>query len=244
VGAARRRLGRNTIFQVFLVGLFVLPSVDPFVSEREDMVKEQIIEREIEDKSVISAMRKVPRHLFVPEAFRSKAYEDSPQPIGEGQTISQPYIVALMTELLELEANDRVLEIGTGSGYQAAVLAEIAKEVYSIEIISSLHESAREILGDLGYLNIVLKQGDGYAGWEEHAPFDAIVVTAAPPHIPQPLISQLADGGIMVIPVGDFGDFQTLQKVKKVGDRLKIDKVSPVRFVPFIMPGSGEKKQQ
>jgi protein-L-isoaspartate(D-aspartate) O-methyltransferase len=244
VGAARRRLGRNTVFQVFLVGLFVLPSVDPFVSEREDMVKEQIIEREIEDKSVISAMRKVPRHLFVPEAFRSKAYEDSPQPIGEGQTISQPYIVALMTELLELEANDRVLEIGTGSGYQAAVLAEIAKEVYSIEIISSLHESAREILGDLGYLNIVLKQGDGYAGWEEHAPFDAIVVTAAPPHIPQPLISQLADGGIMVIPVGDFGDFQTLQKVKKVGDRLKIDKVSPVRFVPFIMPGSGEKKQQ
>jgi len=244
VGAARRRRGRSTVIQAFLVGLFVLPPTDPFVSEREDMVREQIVERGIEDKSVISAMKKVPRHLFVPEESRSKAYEDSPQLIGEGQTISQPYIVALMTELLELEGNERVLEIGTGSGYQAAVLAEIAEEVYTIEIMPSLHESARKTLSDLGYLNIVLKQGDGYVGWEEHAPFDAIVVTAAAPHIPQPLISQLADGGILVIPVGGTIDFQTLQKVKKVGDRLKIDKITPVRFVPFIMPDSGGKKEQ
>jgi protein-L-isoaspartate(D-aspartate) O-methyltransferase len=180
-------------------------------------------------------MSKVPRHLFVPEEYRSKAYDDGPLPIGDDQTISQPYIVALMTELLELDGDEKVLEIGTGSGYQAAVLAEIIKEVYSIEIKPALHKKAGETLRDLGYDHVFLKLGNGYVGWEEHAPFDAILVTAAPTPIPQPLITQLSDGGIIVIPVETSESFQTLQKVKKIGNELDIDSITPVRFVPFIL---------
>ncbi len=224
------------IVLILFLGLFGASPTDPYEAKRKEMVEKQIIKRGIENEAVISAMRKVPRHLFVPEEYRARAYEDSPQPIGENQTISQPYIVALMTEQLDLEGGEKVLEIGTGSGYQAAVLAEIAREVYSIEIIPSLHEKASRTLERLGYRNIHLKLGDGYAGWEEHAPFDAIIVTAAPPHIPQPLISQLADGGVMVIPVGESTTFQSLKKVTKMGDELKIDRITNVRFVPFIFP--------
>jgi protein-L-isoaspartate(D-aspartate) O-methyltransferase len=224
------------IVLILFLGLFGASPTDPYEAKRKEMVEKQIIKRGIKNEAVISAMLKVPRHLFVPEKYRDRAYDDSPQRIGEDQTISQPYIVALMTEELDLEGGERVLEIGTGSGYQAAVLAEIAKEVYSIEIIPSLHEGASSRLNSLGYRNIHLKLGDGYAGWEENAPFDAIVVTAAPPHIPQPLISQLADGGVMVIPVEESSFFQTLKKVRKVGDELKIDEITNVRFVPFIFP--------
>jgi protein-L-isoaspartate(D-aspartate) O-methyltransferase len=237
IRTADRWLGKSFLL-LFTFSISGLLNVDPYVSKREEMVRDQIIKRGIKDEAVLSAMRKVPRHLFVSEKYRSRAYDDSPQPIGEGQTISQPYIVALMTELLELKGEEKVLEIGTGSGYQAAVLAEITKEVYSIEIIQVLHEKASETLTNLGYRNVYLKHGDGYAGWEEHSPYDAIIVTAAAPHIPQPLLSQLADGGVMVIPVEDTFLFQTLRRVRKIGDQLEIDDITPVRFVPFVLPGS------
>ena len=227
---------------VLFLGLSGSSETDPYAARRKEMVEEQIVGRGIRDEAVVSAMAKVPRHLFVPEEVRSRAYEDAPQPIGEGQTISQPYIVALMTSLLDLEGGEKVLEIGTGSGYQAAVLAEIAGEVYSIEIVPSLHERASKTLRELGYRNVHLRLGNGYAGWKEYAPFDAIVVTAAAPRIPKPLTDQLADGGVMVIPVGRSTSFQTLQRVKRVGGEMEVERVTPVRFVPFVLPRSDDRR--
>lgn len=205
---------------------------------RARMVETQIVARGVRDPRVLAAMRKVPRHLFVDPAQRAQAYEDHPLPIPGNQTISQPYIVALMTELLELQPGERVLEIGTGSGYQSAVLAELAKEVYTIEIVPELAHSAASRLKDLHYKNITVREGDGYGGWPEEAPFDAIIVTAAPERIPQPLIEQLAPGGVMVIPVGGF--FQELKVFRKSGDGRVTEKdILPVRFVP--MTGEVEK---
>lgn len=206
--------------------------------KREWMVKTQIESRGVKDPLVLKAMRKVPRHLFVPKTYQDEAYADEPLPIGEGQTISQPYIVALMSELLGLKGREKVLEIGTGSGYQAAILAEIAKEVYSIEIICPLAESAESILKELEYKNVTVKCGDGYQGWKEHSPFDGIIVTAAPDHIPQPLVDQLKIGGRLVIPVGEL--FQELILVTKTEKGIKKENVIPVRFVP--MTGEAEKK--
>ena len=215
------------------------PEKDPWAEKRAEMVKTQIIARGVKDELVLKAMNKVPRHLFVPEEHRKKAYGDYPLPIGYGQTISQPYIVAFMTEQLRLKGGERVLEIGTGSGYQAGVLAEIAGEVYTIEIICELANSAQKRLEELGYKNVYVRCADGYRGWPEKAPFDAIIVTAAPDHIPQPLIDQLKPGGRMIIPVGKY--FQELVLVKKLADG-KIEKqaVLPVRFVP--MTGEAEEK--
>ena len=209
-----------------------------YAERRERMVKTQIEARGVKDKLVLDAMRKVPRHLFVAEGLRDVAYTDGPLPIGEGQTISQPYIVALMTELLDLKGGEKVLEIGTGSGYQAAILAEIAKEVYTIEIICSLAEMAETRLKEMEYKNITVKCADGYQGWKEHAPFDGVIVTAAPDHIPQPLVDQLKIGGRLVIPVGDL--FQELMVVTKTGEGMRKETIIPVRFVP--MTGEAEKK--
>lgn len=213
-----------------------------FSQQREWMVLETIERRGIVDQDVLDAMRAVPRHLFVPENQRSRAYGDYPLPIGYGQTISQPYIVALMTELLELKEGDKVLEIGTGSGYQAAILAEIPViEVYTIEIVPELAESARERLESQGYDNLHCKQGDGYYGWPEHAPFNAIIVTAAPDHVPQLLVEQLANGGRMVIPIGPPGGYQTLWKfVKGPEGELQALNKGGVAFVPFTGEGIKE----
>jgi len=196
---------------------------------KEEMVETQIRARGIKDEGILNVMRKVDRHRFVPEEMRHQAYSDRPLPIGEGQTISQPYIVALMTQLLELKGGERVLEVGTGSGYQAAILAELANYVYTIEIIESLGLSAETLLRELGYRNIDVKIGDGYIGWDEFAPFDAIIVTAAPPHIPQPLLDQLKEGGRLVIPVGDY--YQELKKVTKTKGQIESQNVTPVLFV-------------
>lgn len=209
-------------------------STDKFTKERERMVELQIEKRGIRDEKVIQAMRKVPRHKFVPEAYVNRAYGDYPLPIGEGQTISQPYIVALMTELLELKNGKSVLEIGTGSGYQAAILAEIIDNVYTIDIIKSLKENSEDRLSSMGYTNVRVKLGDGYYGWEEYAPFDCIIVTAAPDHVPQPLIRQLKDGGIMVIPVGTPGAYQVLWQIRKKGDRIERRSITEVSFVPLV----------
>ena len=212
---------------------------DPDAARRARMVETQIAARGVHDPRVLAAMRKVPRHLFVEPAASGEAYEDHPVPIGNNQTISQPYIVALMTELLELPPHARVLEIGTGSGYQSAVLGEIAAEVYSIEILPDLAQAAAGKLRQLGYTNVEVRAGDGYRGWPEHAPFDGIVVTAAPERIPQPLLDQLAVGGRMVIPVGGF--FQELKVFTKERDgRITEKDVIPVRFVP--MTGEIEKE--
>ena len=196
------------------------------------MVDTQIKSREVKDRRVIRAMLKVKRHIFVPARIRNFSYADRPLPIGEDQTISQPYIVALMSELLNLEGDEKVLEIGTGSGYQAAILGELADEVYTIEILEPLAIRAESTLEYLGYKNITVKFGDGYLGWPEHAPFDAIIVTCAPPEIPQPLIDQLAEGGRMVIPVGVR--WQELKVLEKVDGQIKTSSSIPVRFVPMI----------
>jgi len=201
--------------------------------ERMKMVEVQIRQRGVTDQDVLTAMAAVPRHEFVPDDLQNQAYADHPLPIGYGQTISQPYIVALMTELLELEKTDRVLEIGTGSGYQAAILSKIVAEVYTVEIIEPLAREARQRLARLGYDNVYVKQGDGYYGWEEHAPYDAIVVTAAPDHIPQPLVQQLKDGAHMVIPVGPPGGYQELWKITKQGDKIVKRNITGVLFVPL-----------
>jgi protein-L-isoaspartate(D-aspartate) O-methyltransferase len=198
---------------------------------RELMVEQQIETRGVRDARTLAAMRKVPRHLFVPPAMVGQAYDDHPLPIGHGQTISQPYIVAFMTEALRLEGGETVLEVGTGSGYQAAVLAEIASHVYSIEIVPALADESRRRLAELGYGNVEVRAGDGYQGWPEAAPFDAIVVTAAAPRIPEPLKAQLRDGGRLVLPVGD--DWQELVVVTRRGDRFETKPVLPVRFVPM-----------
>jgi protein-L-isoaspartate(D-aspartate) O-methyltransferase len=208
-------------------------SSEDFYKEREQMVNDQIKGRGISDTRVLHAMTKVPRHLFVPESFTERAYDDIPLPIGLNQTISQPYIVALMTEVLRLKATDRVLEIGTGSGYQAAILAEICDSVYTIDIFELLADRARKTLNQLGYKNIMVKHGDGYHGWPEHAPFDAIIVTCAPTRIPQPLKDQLAEEGRMIIPVGESNVQQLILLVKKSG-RILEKAVIPVMFVPMI----------
>ena len=205
--------------------------IEQFEVERVQMVKYQIRDRGIQDERVLAAMSKVPRHQFVDYPWKDFAYSDRPLPIGYQQTISQPYIVAYMTETAEISTDAKVLEIGTGCGYQAAILGEIAKQVYSIEIIPELAERARQTLSQLGYKNIEVKTGDGYQGWAEHAPYDAIVVTAAPEKIPQPLIDQLATNGKMVIPVG--GWYQDIIVLTKTEDRIIKEKTIPVRFVPM-----------
>ncbi len=220
----------------FTLLLFQNPSMadDQYVLKRQQMVEQDIMRRGIRDASVLKAMGKVPRHLFVDESYRSRAYGDHPLPIGEGQTISQPYVVALMTEALQLGSRDRVLEIGTGSGYQAAVLAEIVKDVYTIEIRKGLADKAEKTLTNLGYKNVLVKNGDGYFGWEQYAPFDAIIVTAASNHIPAPLIKQLKEGGKLIIPLGSTIYFQTLTLATKRGGELEVEQLSPVSFVPMI----------
>jgi len=199
------------------------------------MVEEQIAGRGVSDLSVLAAMREVPRHLFVPEELRHLAYEPYPLPIGEGQTISQPYVVGFMTEILRLEPHHRVLEVGTGSGYQAAVLTRIVREVYSVEILASLASSARERLAGLGFDNVHIRRADGYYGWSEAAPFDAIIVTCAGGHIPPPLLKQLKPGGRMVMPVGGPFMTQNLVLVEKAPDgRLTQRNVLPVVFVRLL----------
>ncbi|MBN2135507.1 MAG: protein-L-isoaspartate(D-aspartate) O-methyltransferase [Acidobacteria bacterium] len=202
------------------------------------MVESQIRARGVENESVLKAMLTVPRHLFVPSGQEDYAYNDHPLSIGYSQTISQPYIVALMTELAEINSDSKVLEIGTGSGYQAAILGEIAKEVYSIEIVKPLYESAGNVLKKLEYKNITLRCGDGYFGWEEHAPFDAIIVTAAPPETPEPLIKQLKIGGKLVVPVGR--QWQELIVITREKKGYKKTNAIPVRFVP--MTGEAQNK--
>lgn len=205
---------------------------DEFLEERERMVEVQIAARGVKDEMVLQVMKKIPRHMFVPENIKAHAYNDEPLPIGEGQTISQPYIVAYMTEILELSENDVILEIGTGSGYQTAVLAEIAKQVYSIEILKGLSTQAQTVLKKLGYENIHFKTGDGSHGWKEHAPFDKIMVAAAPSKVPAALKEQLKVGGRMIIPVGSA--FQELVLVFKGKKKSKKKSLIPVRFVPLI----------
>jgi len=212
--------------------------------KRKQMIEEQVVKRGVRNPQVLRALEKVERPLFVPDSLREEAYTDGPLPIGYGQTISQPYIVAFMTEALKVDSGDKVLEVGTGSGYQAAILAEIVKEVYTIEILGPLAESAQERLKRLGYQNIFVKHGDGYKGWSEHArlpsqvatggqaPFDAIIVTAAPNEIPEELLKQLKAGGRMVIPIGSF--YQELYRITKTEKGILEEKLLPVRFVPMI----------
>jgi protein-L-isoaspartate(D-aspartate) O-methyltransferase len=213
------------------------PSAD-WAARRDQMVRTQIEARGVKDPQVLASMRAVPRHLFVPDTYRDSAYSDSPLPIGESQTISQPYIVALMTELLEVEPGDKVFELGTGSGYQAAVLAEMGVEVFTIEIKTKLCERAASTLEELGYESAHVRCADGYGGWPEESPFDGIIVTAAPDRIPDPLLAQLRDGARMVIPVGDF--YQELKVITRTGDSFQERSVIPVRFVPM----TGEIERQ
>lgn len=208
---------------------------DP-MADRQRMVKEQLRDRDITDPRVLAAMEKVPRHLFVPENVRHDAYGDYPVPIGHSQTISQPYIVAFMTQALDVQPEHRVLEIGTGSGYQAAILAELAKAVYTIEIIAPLADSARKTLESLGYESVHVRTGNGYDGWPEHAPYDRIIVTAAPEEVPPALLAQLKIGGIMAIPVGGFE--QELRILRRTSEGLETLRTLPVRFVPM----TGKKK--
>ncbi|MBI5417455.1 protein-L-isoaspartate(D-aspartate) O-methyltransferase [Candidatus Poribacteria bacterium] len=212
--------------------------VDEYDKLRKDMVQYQIQERNVKDEKVLEVMRKVPRHKFIPEDSRKYAYQDRPLPIGEGQTISQPYIVAFMTEALKVKSSDKVLEIGTGSGYQAAILAELVKEVYTIEIVEILGVRAEKTLESLGYKNVKVKIGDGYKGWKEYAPFDVIIVTCAPDHIPEPLIEQLMENGRMIIPVGEYYN-QELVLIEKKNGKIEKKGVLPVMFVP--MTGEGVK---
>jgi protein-L-isoaspartate(D-aspartate) O-methyltransferase len=225
----------GAIDAIVCLALCTLPlaSQDSAVSQRLRMVADQIASRGIRNEDVLRAMRSVPRHLFVPDPLRSLAYQDSPLPIGHGATISQPYIVALMTELLAPEKRHRVLEIGTGSGYQAAILGQLAGEVYSMEIVPELAQSAAAKLRDLGFRNITVRQGDGYLGWPERAPFDRIILTAAPPEIPRALIDQLANGGRLVAPIGSLGDQQLIVLEKHRDGGISRRSVIPVRFVPM-----------
>ncbi len=230
---------------IFLLGLSLLilatqiACADPdHQAARESMVVDTVIARGVSDPTVLQAMRTVDRHLFVDPEYRRSAYEDRPLPLKEGQTISQPYIVALMTELVQVKPGDKVLEIGTGSGYQAAVLAECGVEVFSIEIVEALAERAKRVLSETGYDSIHLRTGDGYAGWPEEAPFQAIMLTAAPETVPQPLLEQLAVGGRLVVPEGGFQ--QVLRIYLRTEDGIESEDVIPVRFVP--MTGESQKK--
>lgn len=239
----RRGLSLITIGLLLLSGLFSGcaggnqgKNDADFAKLRAKMVKTQLAPRGINDADVLRAMGKVERHRFVPESQQESAYRDYPLPIGEGQTISQPYIVALMTQLLAANKDSKVLEIGTGSGYQAAVLAELAKEVYTIEIIESLGKSAEVRLRELGYENVHVRVGDGYAGWPEHAPFDGVIVTCACREAPEPLVSQLAEGGRMVIPVGSSLSYQTLMLFEKKGGVLQKKDITGCVFVPLLGP--------
>ena len=210
-------------------------AADPYQAPRERMVSEQIEARDVRNPAVLRAMRITPRHLFVPDSMRSMAYADQPLPIGAGQTISQPYIVAFMTELLQPGKSHRILEVGTGSGYQAAVLSPLVKQVYTIEIVPELASRSAELLKKLGHSNVVVRRGDGYAGWPEEAPFDGIILTAAPPEIPKALIDQLKPGGRLVAPVGRTVFSQELVLVEKDRNgRVRERSVLPVRFVPMV----------
>jgi len=234
---------------LYLLGIFVVISpFSPFVfaeesygQKRQAMIENHIKGRGIKDRRVLDIMGKIPRHLFVDEHVRDRAYGDHPLPIGEGQTISQPYVVALMTEALQLKPTDRVLEIGTGSGYQAAVLAGIVKEVYTIEIRKSLAAQAEKRLKDLGYTNVKVRYADGYFGWEEFAPFDAIIITASANHIPPPLIRQLKEGGRLILPLGSTVYYQTLTLATKRKGDLDVQQMGAVAFVPMI--GESDKKR-
>ena len=217
----------------FNLALCQSPVKDEWMEKRDKMVEEQILARGIYDKDVLKAMNSVERHKFVPGPEMKNAYQDRPLPIGYGQTISQPYIVALMTQELNLRKEDRILEIGTGSGYQAAVLAEIVDSVFTIEIVDELASGTKQLFEKLGYKNIYAKSGDGFKGWPEKAPFDAIIVTCAPTQIPVPLQIQLAEGGRMIIPVGERF-FQELVLLKKKNGKIKRESVVPVRFVPMV----------
>lgn len=205
----------------------------PFQAARDEMVSQQLKARGIEDPAVLAAMKSVHRHAFVPESLHNRAYADSPLPIGEGQTISQPYIVALMTARLDLERTDKVLEVGTGSGYQAAVLAKIVDEVYSIEIKEKLHGKAAQTLKSRGYTNIHTRHGDGYFGWPKAAPFDAIMITAAVDHIPPPLLKQLKEGGKLILPLGNPFSYQNLVLVTRRDDDYTVKQITGVLFVPM-----------
>ena len=205
-----------------------------FEEKRLSMVADQLIRRQIKSEAVLDAMRCVPRHLFLPEKMISYAYDDSPMPIGWGQTISQPYIVAYMTELLEPAFGMKILEIGAGSGYQAAILAHLGCDVYSIEYVEQLAAGASKVLSDLGYDNVIIKHGNGYMGWPEEAPFDAVIVTAAPEVIPEKLIEQLAEGGMMIIPVGGVYSVQSLMRITKKDGKVTQEDLLPVRFVPMV----------
>lgn len=233
---ARQAVRRLLILSLFVFCVFPFPSVtgqEPYDTQREHMVKIQLMGRDIRDKATLVAMSVVPRHKFVPEEVREQAYADSPLPIGQGQTISQPYMVAFMTQALKLRPEHKVLEIGTGSGYQAAVLAEVADSVYTIEIVEELGLAARKLLGDMGYANVQVRIGDGYHGWPEAAPFDAIMVTAGAEFIPQPLIDQLKEGGRLIIPVGPHHGIRRLKLLRRKGDGYTTRDLMDVRFVPF-----------
>ena len=206
---------------------------------RAEMVRTQLQGRDIYQASVLEAMGKVPRHVFVPGEYQAWAYSDQPLPIGEGQTISQPYIVAYMTQELHIKPGDRILEIGTGSGYQAAVLGELGREVYTIEIVEALGKAARQRLKALGYDNVQVRIGDGYNGWPEQAPFDAIMVTAGAEELPQPLMDQLAENGRMIIPIGPHGGVRQLTLITRKKGKYKSEKLMPVRFVPFVRKKEG-----
>lgn len=221
------------LLSLALVGAASVESEGPFVRARRTMIERDLVARGIRDRRVLEAMGGIERELFLPEKLRPFAYEDRPLPIGEGQTISQPYIVAYMTERLRLKGTERVLEIGTGSGYQTAVLAKLAQEVYSIEIIPRLSERAKIVLDGLGFDNVRLKVGDGFFGWEERSPFDAILVTAAAPTIPEPLWHQLGEGGRLILPLGAEGQTQRLVRVSKSAGKQVVENLSAVVFVPL-----------
>ena len=238
--------GALVVSLLFLTGFQVAAAVsgpDPFAAERQLMVTQQLKARDITDPRVLAAMGKVPRHRFVPPDLASQAYDDHPLPIGLGQTISQPYIVALMSQWAEVKPGDKVLEVGTGSGYQAAVLAELTGPVFTIELLPELAETALKRLRDLGYERVQVRAGDGYQGWPEAAPFDAVLVTATAPEVPKALKEQLKEGGRLVIPVGPSGSVQTLLLLRKEKDELREEKRLSVLFVPLVKPGE-EKRER
>lgn len=230
-----------SVLLLLFSAVVLLAGEDEYARARQRMVVQDLQMRGIRDAAVLGAMSRIQRHLFVPEDVRSRAYGDHPLPIGEGQTISQPYVVALMTEALKLKPAERVLEIGTGSGYQAAVLAEIVQEVYTIEIRRVLADRAGKTLRDLGYKNVHVKYADGYQGWEEHAPFDAIIITASANHIPPPLIKQLKEGGRLILPLGRTVYYQVLTLATKKKDGLDVVQLNDVAFVPMV--GEAQKER-